>query len=1004
MADARELRNLGLARVRLFDQLDAAAAAPALLLAPAGFGKSTLLAQYARRHPGPAAAYQADTMEITHSDTAARLIHAVQSSVRTQGDVANPLGDPARTLAAARRTVEAARDECTAVVDAMAEAAHDPAGLLVTLDDVDRLTGTPGEMLIAQVLVRRPRNVRIVLAARRPLGVSLIRHEITRDGALLGIDDLRFRRWEVERLIEEVYAEPLPPEETALLARRTGGWPAGLALFHLAIRGRPMNDRRRAAAAPLERWPSFRQFFEESVLAGTPPETLDLLIRTCVFDVLTQDRCARLLGVSLDPSFLEGLVRRWAFPVTAHGDTYRYEPPFRAHLAVLLADRLGPVGLREWHLRAAEVLLAEEAYPEAARAVARAGDWPGLQLLLAENGLAVVQPPTAELLELVPEALRADEPWLIYAEAEHHLNNARLDAARIRFADAAALFERRAGAGDDTGRHAAERQLDETAMLLGKEIPRRRLHWTSWLRVAVGPNAVEATRQITSLSAAEAELIRLVAAIYGGGVPDEITRETHAVSFDARDAILAQLGLRLVRTAIAVARGKASAAELERIADEAESEGLGWAGRLALGARALGGAPYTAVDAWSVAAACRRADDRWGSVLVGSVAAICEVRDGRLDEDRLDALREEATEIGGESIAAWAQAFGALSRARREAPEAAKDAQAAIDRAEAAGVPGAAVAGMLALAVADPHRRPSLLSAAGEKAAAAELPRATLKFWLATYAAAQSGSAAPAVTIRCFGGFVMAVNGRVIDVSQVRPRARSALRLLAMQAGKFVHREVLTEALWSDLPPAAATRNLQVTISALRGLLEPASGRGKAQMLVRSGDAYGITLPPGSSADTTMFTEAVDRWQQLRRTGSFAAEVDAMRAALDAYTGELLPEEGPAEWAVQAREQFRHLAARVARELATAELTRGNVLEAIRSAEHCIALDPHDDEAWQVLLQAYARSSTPARALHARRRYAEMLAQLGVAEPTEQQIRGGQPTPPPPPRHQLRPF
>jgi hypothetical protein len=57
-----------------------------------------------------------------------------------------------------------------------------------------------------------------------------------------------------------------------------------------------------------------------------------------------------------------------------------------------------------------------------------------------------------------------------------------------------------------------------------------------------------------------------------------------------------------------------------------------------------------------------------------------------------------------------------------------------------------------------------------------------------------------------------------------------------------------------------------------------------------------------------------------------------------------------------------------------------------------------------VLLQAYARSSTPARALHARRRYAEMLAQLGVAEPTEQQIRGGQPTPPPPPRHQPRPF
>jgi DNA-binding SARP family transcriptional activator len=160
-------------------------------------------------------------------------------------------------------------------------------------------------------------------------------------------------------------------------------------------------------------------------------------------------------------------------------------------------------------------------------------------------------------------------------------------------------------------------------------------------------------------------------------------------------------------------------------------------------------------------------------------------------------------------------------------------------------------------------------------------------------------------------------------------------------------------------------------------------------MLVRSGDAYGITLPAGSYADTAAFTDAVQRWQQLRRAGSFASELDAMRAALAAYSGELLPEEGPAEWVVEAREHFRHLATRVARELATAELTQGNVAEAIRAAEQCISLDPHDDEAWQVLLRAYARSGTPARALDARRRYADMLARLGVPEPTDQQIRDG---------------
>jgi DNA-binding SARP family transcriptional activator len=957
--------------VRLFDQLDAAAGTgSALVLAPAGFGKSTLLAQYALWHGGPAAAYQADAMEVAHGDTAARLVEAILLALH-RGE------KPAGSLGEARRLVAAARDEATAVLEAMA-GAREAGGLLLTLDHVDQLIGTPGEKVVAQVLARRPRHVRIVLAARRPPEMQLLRHELSGDGAVVGIDDLRFRRWEVERLLDEVYGEPLPPESAATLARSTGGWPAGLALFHRATRGRPMADRCRAAGAPLERWPAFRQFFEEAVLAGIPGEVLDLLVDTCVLDVLTPERCARLTGRPVPASTLESLIRAYALPMSVHGDSYRYEPPFRAHLLSLLGDRLGTAGLRERHRRCAEALLEEEAYPEVARSLARAGDWPDLQLLLAEHGTAVVRPPVADLVELVPPAQRADEPWLVYAEADDRRNNARLPAARDRFRRAAAMFEARGGTGDDAGVRATARRLREIESLLAETLPSKGMYWTGWLRVAVGPHAVRDTRRVTELAPAEAELIRLVGAVYGGGVPEEITRETHAVGIDARDSPVALLGLRLVRTCIAAGRGSASPAALERIADEAEVQGLGWVARLALGSRALGGAPYTAVDTYAVASACRQTGDRWGFLLLSSVGAICEVRDGRLDEDRLATLRTEATDMGAESIACWAESFGVLARARRDAPGAARDARAAVDRAEAAGVVGAAAAGMVALAVADPMRRAELLRAAADRAAEGGLPAAMVRFWLARFVPSAVAAPAPAVRIRCFGGFEIAVNGRPLDLSQVRPRARSALRLLAMRAGRFVHREVLIEALWSDLAPAAATRNLQVTISALRGLLEPESGRGKAQMLVRSGDAYGIVLPPGSDADTAAFTDAVQRWQQRRRSGSFASEVDALRAALAAYGGEVLPEEGPAEWAVEARDHFRQLATRVARELAVAELTRGRVAESIRAAEQCIALDPHDDEAWQVLLRGYARSDTPAKAVEARRRYAEMLARLGV--------------------------
>jgi DNA-binding SARP family transcriptional activator len=747
-----------------------------------------------------------------------------------------------------------------------------------------------------------------------------------------------------------------------------------------------MADRRRAAAAPLSRWPGFRQYFTDSVLSRATPEVMEFLLRTCVFEVLTDRRCAWIAGTDTDGGMLERLAHEHALPITAHGDTYRYEILFRAHLETVLAERIGANGLRALHLRAAELLIAEEAYPEAARALARAGDWTELRLLLAEHGATVVEHPTAELMELVPPALRAEEPWLAFAEGYQHLHDAQLPAAIEGFRRAEKLF------GSGPGHRASEERRKGVESLLVEAAPGGRRHWASWLRVAIGPHAVAATRHIPQLAPAEAELVRLVGAVFGGGVPEGIARDTDAVGMGTEDSPVALLALHLVRTGLAVSRGTASPLALERIADEAETLGLRWLARLALAVRALGRTSYTAADAYAMAMACRRAGDRWGFMMTTAIGCISEQRAGRLDEDRLGLLRDECRELGAHAIAEWAEAFIALAQARRGVPEAAALATAAVERSEAAGVPGAAVVATLALAITDPLRRPALLSDASVRAQAIGLPPTTMRFWLATYATVVAAEPVLAVNISCFGGFRMEVGGRVVDLSSVRPRARSALRLLAMQAGRFVHREVLIEALWSDLPPAAATRNLQVTISALRGLIEPYSGRGKAQLLVRSGDAYGIMLPPGGYADTTAFTDAAQRWQQMRRTGSFADEVDALRTALAAYGGELLPEEGPADWAVEARDHFRQLVTRVARELATAELTQGNVVEAVRAAEQCIAFDPHDDEAWQLLLRAYARSATPAKALEARRRYAHMLAGLGVAEPGERQIRGGHAT------------
>lgn len=242
----------------------------------------------------------------------------------------------------------------------------------------------------------------------------------------------------------------------------------------------------------------------------------------------------------------------------------------------------------------------------------------------------------------------------------------------------------------------------------------------------------------------------------------------------------------------------------------------------------------------------------------------------------------------------------------------------------------------------------------------------------------------PRLAIWCFGGFRMTIGDRIVDCMKIRPRARAAMRLLTMRAGRPVHREALIEALWPEAPTESATANLQVAISSLRGLLEPDRIRRRPQLVVRTGDAYLLNLPADAYLDTLAFQTALTQSRRARAVGDTTTAVGGLRDALAEYSGELLPEDGPAEWLQQDREMYRHQAANAAAELAAAELAAGNPREAVVAAEKCLVIDAFHDTGWQLLVRAHQRIGAPAAAERARRRYTAMLASLGIDtdEPT----------------------
>jgi len=142
-----------------------------------------------------------------------------------------------------------------------------------------------------------------------------------------------------------------------------------------------------------------------------------------------------------------------------------------------------------------------------------------------------------------------------------------------------------------------------------------------------------------------------------------------------------------------------------------------------------------------------------------------------------------------------------------------------------------------------------------------------------------------------------------------------------------------------------------------------------------------LALPHGSRCDLAEFEAELRAWRELRSTapgGPADAGVAALRRALSLYRGDLLPEDGPAEWVVAERDRLRQEAAEAATALGAAELRRGCPGAAAEALERGLRIDPFRDTAWRLLVGAYDLVGDFAAAARTRRGYARVLADLGV--------------------------
>lgn len=923
----------GLSRDRLERPLlDESGPSVGLLLAPAGSGKTTLLAQVAATPLRPTAWYRARPEDRTEDALVQHVTEALS--------VVLPNALPSSTT-----------------VDQLILATESgvPQSVQLIVDDVHELAGSPAEAALERFLEFRPRHLRLLFGSRRPLALNTSRLQVSGDLLELDSDDLRFRSWEVEELFRSVYRQPLSPEAAAALTRRTGGWAAGLQLFHLATLGKSSTERIRAATELGGRSRLVRAYLTRNVLAGLAPERRKFLLITSALGRLTGPLCDELLEQTGSAAVLEELEALQFFTTsTDDGTTYRYHQVLQTHLKGLLIDELGAAASRELHSRSGQLLEKAGCPRDAMRAHALADDWASVARLLQQGN-------TAGHDWVARSGLPDDDPWLALARARRLFRSGSVESAVRAYRGAEALLddpEFQARCADE--RTQAEVWLPQPP----SQAPVRR---TGQLVRRTGHAIRQATRRIPA-PASSAE-VRTGSPAAGGAHPlapgagaddplasgsiallagrlDEARELLLPVAADSSFRSAGRLWAAIAVVVTDLGCGSWSDAEvpLEEIALSAELEELPWLARLARGLQAAVLLATRAED-WradgcaALVDECVRDGDRWGSLLMATSIGAAQLQTGN-DQAAVDWLRRAATEaaaLDARAPQAWALALGAVAMARLRHPGTPAHLTEADRLIRAAAVPGA-------------HRLLDHARQLIEEPAEHRLS-----------STATRDRAAPA-RLHTLGGFRLELDGQAVPWPPLRPRARALLLLLAIHPGKDLHRERLIDALWPDAPAEAGPHRLQVAASNVRQCLA-AVGLGD-QAVQRNGDAYRLVLP-GTWTDLTEFET---RLRQARRSRT----VTDWSAVLDLYVGELLPEVGAAEWVLAERDRYRLAAAEAA--LQVAGLATG--VQALHAAQRAVELDALRDSSWLLLADLQDEQGDPTAAAATRREHARISAEL----------------------------
>ena len=256
-----------------------------LIVAPAGFGKTTLIAEWARNATMPVAWLSLERAEHTPGRFLSYLIHALQH-------ISPQIGQTSQALLLSGQAVV----EETILFSLLNDLSEISQDFAVILDDYHTVDGSEVNEIIQSVLEHCPAQMHLGIVTRAMPSFSLARLRALDQVAEINTEDLRFNQAEIRAFLEQMDA-PLSPDQIEHLNQSTEGWAVGLQLAGLALARQPFDWNIPAGQTHIF------DYLAEEVLRRETPEVQEFLKVSALFDRFCASLCDRLLG---EPSMRGG--------------------------------------------------------------------------------------------------------------------------------------------------------------------------------------------------------------------------------------------------------------------------------------------------------------------------------------------------------------------------------------------------------------------------------------------------------------------------------------------------------------------------------------------------------------------------------------------------------------------------------------------------------------------------------------------------------------------------